>query len=169
MQDFFIALDVLSQPNRNMIPFPWGEAAVTSICGRAGLVRPLYNILRMLDGREGELRMDLHGWTSELSVLYSYSMRFAFVFVLKYSKRWHSDPISSVSDPNPSLPMILPIYHNPRSPYKSRKMLPLWNRSFRSLLTTKHVNVWIITQTRIGHCKKYAGIIENLCCQVTVI
>ena len=41
----------------------------------------------------------------ELSVLYSYPMRSAFAFVsgLKCGKRWHSDPISSVSDPNPSL------------------------------------------------------------------
>jgi len=41
----------------------------------------------------------------ELSVLYSYPMRsaFVFVFVLKCGKMWHSDSISSVSDPNPSL------------------------------------------------------------------
>ena len=41
----------------------------------------------------------------ELSILYSYPMRSAFVFVsgLKCGKRWHPDPISSVSDPNPSL------------------------------------------------------------------
>ena len=42
----------------------------------------------------------------ELSVLYSYPMRSAFAFVseLKCGKMWHSDPISFVSDPNPSLP-----------------------------------------------------------------
>ena len=41
----------------------------------------------------------------ELSILYSYPMRSAFLFVsgLKCGKMWHSDPISSVSDPNPSL------------------------------------------------------------------
>ena len=42
----------------------------------------------------------------ELSVLYSYPMSSAFAFVsgLKCGKMWHSDPISSVSDSNPSLP-----------------------------------------------------------------
>ena len=39
----------------------------------------------------------------ELSILYSYPMRSAFVFGLKYGKKWYSDPISSVSDLNPSL------------------------------------------------------------------
>ena len=45
----------------------------------------------------------------ELSVLYSYAMRSAFVFVsgLKCGKRWHPDPISSVPDPNPSLISLL--------------------------------------------------------------
>ena len=41
----------------------------------------------------------------ELSILYSYSIKSAFAFVsgLKCGKRWHLDPISSISDPNPSL------------------------------------------------------------------
>ena len=46
----------------------------------------------------------------ELSVLYSYPMRSAFVFVsgLKCGKMWHPNPISSVSDPNPSLHLATP-------------------------------------------------------------
>ena len=44
----------------------------------------------------------------ELFVLYSYPMRSAFVFVfgLKCGKRRHLDSISSVSDPNPFLPVV---------------------------------------------------------------
>ena len=62
----------------------------------------------------------------ELSVLYSYPMRSAFSFIseLKCVKRWHSDLISSVSHPNPSL---LAVAVKPPYSYVQRNS---WNKIF---------------------------------------